>query len=166
MAHGSNLAEKLLPSGPINSPWSGGGAGVEAADAAQSAKQLLTLHTALSSCRPSGSPARGGSDAGGSGISDACCDCYGCPSWTVLLLAPDKPFNRCIQLCDMPWLTILPGISSVQQLKVRFTGSNSFLQYFEVGLWVSDWSHATLYVIGLTYELTSCCFKMFKLDDL
>lgn len=60
MAHGSDLAEKLLPSGPISSPWSGGGAGVEAADVAQSAKQLLTLYTALSSCRPSGSPTRGG----------------------------------------------------------------------------------------------------------
>lgn len=38
MAHGSDLAEKLLPSGPITSPWGGGGVGVHAADAAQSAK--------------------------------------------------------------------------------------------------------------------------------
>lgn len=60
MAHGSDLAEKLLPSGPITGPWSGGGAGVQAADTAQSAKQLLTLHIALCSCGPSGSSWRVG----------------------------------------------------------------------------------------------------------
>lgn len=55
MAHGSDLAEKLLPSGPVTRPWSGGGAGVQAADTVQSAKQLLTLYIALCSCKPSGS---------------------------------------------------------------------------------------------------------------
>lgn len=54
MAHGSDLAEKSLPSGPLTDPWSGREAGVQAADTVQSAKQLVTLHIDLCSCEPSG----------------------------------------------------------------------------------------------------------------
>lgn len=53
MAHGSDAADKLFPSVPVTSPWRGVGAHVQAADTAQSAKQLLTLHITLCSCGPS-----------------------------------------------------------------------------------------------------------------
>lgn len=53
MAHGSDPSDKLFLSGPVTSPWRGVGVGVQAADTAQSAKQLLTLHIALCGCGPS-----------------------------------------------------------------------------------------------------------------